>query len=166
MVATGRCARSSGVRELNEYLVRLIPALSLFFVATCAASAGTVAETATKWGLIGRWSLDCKLPLDHDRGAVLSYEVGDSGRVMLHRDFGDGEDEAEVTAADISDDNLLNLRIYFPQLKLTRELGLKLEADGTIRAMYNRSRNGAYTIKDGKIMANGKPTPPQHRCGE
>jgi hypothetical protein len=150
---------------LHDYVVRLAPALLLFAFAT-AASAETVAETASRWGLIGRWSVDCRLPPDHDRGAVLRYQVANRGQVVLRRDFGDFDDQADVIAADISGDNLLNLRIYFPQLKQTRELGLRREPDGEIRAIYNRTRKGDYSIRDGRLTANGRPTPPQFRCGE
>ena len=56
--------------------------------------------------------------------------------------------------------------LYFPLLKQTRELGLQRLPDGGIRAIYNRTRKGEYSIKDGKITASGEPTPPQFRCGE
>jgi hypothetical protein len=150
---------------LNDHLARLVPLFLVTFVAT-GASATTVAETAGRWGLIGRWALDCSLPPDHDRGAVLRYQVVGRGKVVLRRDFGDGEDRADVTAAAISADNVLNLRIYFPQLKQMRELGLRMEPDGSIRAVYNRARQGAYSIRDGKLTASGEPAPPQFKCGE
>lgn len=153
------------MRKLDACVARLVPAIALFAVAT-AASAATVAETASRWGLIGRWSLDCRIPPDHDRGAVLSYQIRDRNKLMLHRDFGDSEDEAEVVAAAISDGNRLDLRIYFPQLGQTREVGLARLPDGGIRAVYNRASKGAYSIKDGRITANGQPTPPQFRCGD
>jgi hypothetical protein len=80
------------------------------------------------------------------------------------RDFGDSTDESEVVTADVSGDGLLNLRVFFPNLKQTREYGLMMQPDGTMRAIYNRDQNSEYTIKDGKFTANGRPTPPQHRC--
>jgi hypothetical protein len=33
-----------------------------------------------------------------------------------------------------------------------------------LRAIYNRSERGVYTIKDGKYVATGAPTAPQQRC--
>jgi len=39
-----------------------------------------------------------------------------------------------------------------------------MQPDGTLRAMYNRDRNGEYTIKDGKFTGNGNPTPSQYKC--
>jgi hypothetical protein len=165
-----------GFKTLNGFVVRpvsalrgsaaLLPATLLFTLAAGGVSAGTVAETASRWGLIGRWSIDCRIAPDHDRGAVLSYQVVGRSKVVLHRDFGDSEDQADVIAAQISGDNLLDLRIYFPLLKQTRELGLRRLPDGGIRAIYNRTRNGAYSIMDGRITASGEPTPPQFRCGQ
>jgi hypothetical protein len=161
---------------LNEFVVRLMPALRrpeallsaivAFTWAAGNASAETVAETARRWGLIGRWSIDCQIPPDHDRGAVLSYQIVGHGKVVLHRDFGDTEDEAEVTAATISDDSSINLRIYFPLIRQTRELGLMREPDGTIRAIYNRTRKGEYSIRDGRLTVGGEPTPLQFKCGD
>ena len=130
-----------------------------------AASAGTVAETAKQWGLIGPWSLDCSLPPDHANGTVLSYEIADGERLMHRRDFGDSKDEAEVLSATVSGDGILNLRVYFPSVKQAREYGMMHVADGSIRAVYNRNDKNQYSIKDGKFTANGKPTPAQHKLG-
>lgn len=50
-------------------------------------------------------------------------------------------------------------------IKKTREYGLMMQPDGTLRAMYNRNnQKDEYTIKDGKFTANGNPTLTQHRC--
>ena len=70
----------------------------------------------------------------------------------------------EVVGATISADGVLNLRIHFPALKETRELGLMKLSDDGMRAVYNRSENGRYSIKGGKFTATGKPTPVQHKC--
>lgn len=144
---------------------RLLPVVILFSTLAGTASADTAAETASRWGLIGRWSLDCGLPPDRDRGAVLAYEISADGRLLYRRDFGDSTDTADVIAAQISADKLLNLRVVFPKLKQTREYGLRMEADGSIRAFYNRDQKGNYSIKNGLFSANGKPTPPNHKCG-
>jgi len=127
-------------------------------------SAETVAQTVRKWGLIGPWSADCSLPPDRGKGAVLDYEVERDGRVVMRRNFGDGADESEVVSADVSGDGMLNLRAYFPSLKQTRESGIAMQPDGSIRAIYNRNQKNEYTIKDGKFTANGTLTAPLHRC--
>jgi len=59
---------------------------------------------------------------------------------------------------------MLNLRVFFPALKQTREYGFIMQPDGTLRTMYNRNQKQGYTIRDGKFTANGQPTPAQHKC--
>jgi hypothetical protein len=128
------------------------------------ASAQTVAETARAWGLIGSWSLDCSVAPGRNQGAVLAYEIAPGDRVVHRRNFGDTIDESEVTTAEISGDGILNLRVFFPRLKQTREYGLAMQPDGTMRAIYNRNHKHEYTIRDGKFTANDSPTPSQHKC--
>jgi len=123
-----------------------------------------VAQTASKWGLIGTWSLDCSLPPDRDKGSVLAYEVAPGGRVVHRRNFGDAKDENPVLSAVVSNNGMLNLRVTFPSLKQTREYGLMKQPNGTMRAMYNRNAKQEYTIKDGKLTANGNPSLPQYKC--
>jgi hypothetical protein len=159
-LAHNRTARGA---ELSGRFGRLLPLIIVFAMWAGTASAETAAATARKWGLIGRWSLDCALPPDRDRGAVLAYEV-DDGRLVYRRDFGDSTDSADVIAAEISADKLLNLRVFFPKLKQTREYGLRMQADGSIRAFYNRDQKGNYSIRNGLFSANGRPTPPNYKC--
>ena len=149
---------------MNGRLSRLALAILFFLTLAIDASAETVAETARKWGLIGSWSQDCSLPPDKNRGAVLAYEIAPGGQVKHRRDFGDTTDESEVITAKVSKDGMLNLRTFFPSLKQTREYGLIMQPDGTIRAMYNRNQKNEHSIRDGKFTANGNPTPPQYKC--
>lgn len=137
----------------------------LWLTLTPVTGTGALAATVIGWGLLGSWSIDCSLPPDRGRGAVLTYEVQQDGRMMYRRNFGDVRDENEVVAASVDRDGLLNLMVFFPSLRQTREFGLRLEPEGTLRAIYNRSERGQYTIKDGKFVKTGEPTPTQHRCG-
>lgn len=136
--------------------------LSIAFAST--ASAETLAVTVEQWGLLGSWAVDCAAKPDRDKRALLTYEIGKDGRVMYRRNFGDARDENEVVSATVNAEGLLNVMVYFPSLQQTREFGLLLAEDGTLRAIYNRSERGVYTIKDGKYVATGAPTPPQQRC--
>jgi hypothetical protein len=142
------------------------PALALLVALALApgASAETVAQTVQKWGLIGPWSLDCSLRPDRNRGTVLDYAIVGDDRVVFRRNFGDQSDESEVVTAEISKDGMLNLRVFFPSLKQTREYGLMMQPDGTVRAIYNRSQKQEYSIRDGKFTADGSLTPPQYKC--
>jgi hypothetical protein len=149
---------------LNGHLGQLTLALLFCLTLPCGASADTVAQTVQKWGLIGPWSLDCSLKPDRNQGAVLDYEIVADNRVVHRRDFGETTDESEVVTAEISGDGMLKLRVFFPSLKQTREYGLMMQPDGTMRAIYNRNQKDEYSIKDGKFTADGSPTPPQHRC--
>jgi hypothetical protein len=148
---------------LSRPLRRLTLAILISLMLPVGASAETVAQTARKWGLIGFWSQDCSLQPDREKGTVFAYEVDSDDRVVHRRYFGDTTDESEVIAAVVSRDGMLHLRVFFPRLKQTREYGLAMQPDGTMRAIYNRQKRD-YTIKDGKFTANGKPTPPQHKC--
>jgi len=143
---------------------KLSLALGLLVALVSQATAESPADTAKRWGLIGPWSLDCSPPADRGVGTVLSYEIVDGDRLIHRRYFGGGSDESEVVGATISADGVLNLRIYFPEFKETRELGLMKSSDDAMRAVYNRGKNGRYSIKGGKFTANGKPTPVQHKC--
>jgi hypothetical protein len=149
---------------LNGQLGRLALAILFSLTLTLEVPAETVAETTRKWGLIGPWSLDCSLAPDRNKGMVLAYEIASGDRVVHRRNFGDTTDESEVVTAEVSGDGILNLRVFFPALKQTREYGFIMQPDGILRAMYNRNQKNEYTIKDGKFTANGNATPPQHKC--
>ena len=149
---------------MNGHLNRLALAILCLLTLAHDASAETVAQTARTWGLLGSWSLDCSLKPDRNKGTVLAYEIAGGDRVVHRRNFGDTTDESEVVSAEVSTDGTLNLRVFFPSLKQTREYGLIMQPDGTMRALYNRNEKREYTIRDGKFVANGNPTPPQHKC--
>jgi hypothetical protein len=152
------------LQQANGHFSRLALAFMLSITLVSQASAETVAETVSKWGLIGPWSLDCSLPPDRDKGTVLAYETTSDNGVVHRRNFGDTMDENPVVSATVSSDGVLNLRVSFPTLKQTREYGLMLQPDGTMRAIYNRNEKRQYTIKDGKFTTGGKPTPQFHKC--
>jgi hypothetical protein len=144
-------------------LGRLLSAMALCAFAS-SAHAETIAETVTNWGLIGAWSLDCALPKDHGKGTLLIYETTADGGVIHVRDFGDAKDENKVLSADVSKDGVLNLRVSFPALKQTNELGFVKLKDGTIRVTYNRDEKNHYSIKGSKFTFDGRPAPIQHKC--
>ena len=148
----------------NEHFGRLTLAFVLSAMLAAQASAETIAETASKWGLIGPWSLDCSLSPDRGRGAVLAYEATAGGGVVHRRNFGDKTDENPVITAKVSPNGMLNLRVFFPAGNQTREYGLLLQPDGSMRAIYNRDEKKQYSIKDGKFTVGGKPTPLMHKC--
>lgn len=149
---------------MTRCLSRWTTAALLCIALASTAGAETLAATVEQWGLLGSWAVDCAAKPGRDKGALLTYEIRKDGRVMYRRNFGDARDENEVVSATVNAEGLLNVMVYFPSLQQTREFGLLLAEDGTLRAIYNRSERGVYTIKDGKYVATGAPTPPQQRC--
>ncbi len=148
---------------MTRCLGRWITAALLWVAFTPLAHAASLAATVEQWGLLGSWAVDCSLRPDRDKGALLTYEISKDGRVMYRRNFGEARDESEVVSAAVNAEGLLNLMVFFPSLRQTREFGLLLK-DGSLRAIYNRSERGEYTIKDGKYVKTGAPTPAQQRC--
>ncbi|WP_063691725.1 hypothetical protein [Bradyrhizobium stylosanthis] len=149
---------------MTRCLSRWTTVVLLWVALVPSARAETLAATVEQWGLLGSWAVDCAARPDRDKGALLTYEIRKDGRVMYRRNFGDARDENEVVSATINAEGLLNVMVYFPSLHQTREFGLLLLKDGSLRAIYNRSDRGEYTIRDGKYVATGAPTPAQQRC--
>ncbi|MGY4626328.1 hypothetical protein [Bradyrhizobium sp. USDA 4486] len=145
-------------------LSRWTTAAVLSIALTSTAGAGTLAVTVEQWGLLGAWAVDCAASPDRDKGARLTYEIRKDGRVMYRRNFGEAKDENEVVSATVNAEGLLNVMVYFPSMQQTREFGLLLLKDGGLRAIYNRSERGIYTIRDGKYVGTGELTPVQQRC--
>ena len=156
--------RGGAFQDMTRYLSRWITAALLWGALTSLAHAESLAATVEQWGLLGSWSVDCTLPPDRDKGTVLTYEITRDGRVMYRRNFGDAKDENEVVSATVNAEGLLNLMVFFPSLHQTREFGVILTRDGGLRAIYNRSERGEYTIRDGKYVKTGAKTPAQQRC--
>jgi hypothetical protein len=94
----------------------------------------------------------------------LIYEATADGGVTHVRDFGDAKEENKVLSASISKDGMLNLRVFFPALKQTNELGFIKLTDGSLRAMYTRDDKNHYSIKGGKFTFDARPTALQHKC--
>lgn len=159
-----RLDRGGVSKNMTRCLSGWITAVLLWVACTPLARAETLAAIVERWGLLGSWSVDCAMPPDRDKGTVLTYEISKDGRVMYRRNFGDAKDESEVVSATVNAEGLLNLMVFFPPLHQTREFGLLLAKDGSLRAIYNRSERGEYTIRDGKYVKTGAPTPAQQRC--
>ena len=138
----------------------------LWFGLVSPASAETLTATIARSGLLGSWAIDCSLPPDRDKGALLTYAITQDGRVMYRRNFGDARDENEVVSASTGSDGVIDVKVFFPSLHQAREFGLLLQKNGSLRAVYNRGERGDYTIRDGKFVKTGQPTPAQRRCGD
>src|SRR5438093_7235293 len=79
-------------------------------IATCEASLSqTIAETATKWGLLGAWRTDCNTPVSLSNGELRYVVKG--GKLLHDREFGDRRDSSPVTSATLRSDGSLDIVI-------------------------------------------------------
>ncbi len=128
-----------------------------------APQAQTIVATATKWDLLGTWKLDCAAPTSR-ANAALKYVVRD-GKLFHDRDFSDAKDSSPVTAARTGADGTIELTIPFASISQTRNFAFIKGPGGRIRATFNRNVDtDEYSIKDGKFLSNGNPSPWQSRC--
>jgi hypothetical protein len=144
--------------------IRLLGLLLVGCIALAqGAAAQTVADAATRWGLIGTWALDCSKPASSSNG-YLAYVVRGTG-VSHDRDFGDRRDSNVVQQARTGIGGTLDLVVHFPGLNQTRKYTMLMASDRRIRALTNSRIDGTdQTIKDGKFTTGGATTPWQTRC--
>ena len=139
--------------------------LVLFAVLTTseASLAQTVAETASRWGLVGTWRLDCsKAPTRAD--GDLRYVVRE-GKLFHDREFGDVRDSSPIMSATTKPDGSIELVLNLTSFAQTRQYSIMMGSDGRIRAISNRNVDtNEYSIREGKLTANGNDTPWQTRC--
>lgn len=142
-------------------------ALLIFLGSLGAAQAQTVAEVASKWGLLGTWQIDCRAPVSRSNGAITYLVTG--GKLQMQRDFGGdknaGNDTNTIVAAARKPDGTLEYTTVFPSLGQTRQQTDTKGSDGRRRALSNRNVDtNEYTIKDGKLVSNGTDSLWQTRC--
>jgi hypothetical protein len=144
--------------------IRLFAVVLLAILAAPEASlAQTVADTASKWGLLGTWRLDCSQSPSRSDGE-LKYVVR-GGKLFHDREFGDARDSSPVMSATRKTDGSLELVVNFVSLSQTRQFSFMKGSDGRIRAISNRNVDtNEYSIKDGKFTSNGNSPPWQTRC--
>jgi hypothetical protein len=143
---------------------RCLGLVSLAVLVTSEVSfAQSNADTATQWGLLGAWKIDCKVPAN--RQDVTSTYVVREGRLFLDRDFGDAKDSSSVALATRKSDGAIELVVNFTSLKQIRQYSLMKGSDGRARALSNRNVDtNEYSVTNGKFTANSNETPWQTRC--
>jgi hypothetical protein len=138
----------------------------LLALSSLPAQAATVADTMTKWGAIGTWRVACDTAATRADGTV-RYTTKPGGGVVLSRDFGDGSGRDDVTAARVTPEGWLELKVVFHGVAANlrdRTYALRKIEPGVIQAVYNYGANGEYSVRDGKFTSNGSEAPPQHKC--
>lgn len=126
------------------------------------ASAQDSAAVAESWGLLGTWSVDCAQAASKSN-AHLSF-VRVDGQLMHRRDFGELRDEYPIRSATAAADGSLEILVDLRPAGKARTIVFARAGEGKKRAIQNRGEQGDYTIRNGKFVANGAPTPVQTRC--
>jgi hypothetical protein len=115
------------------------------------------------FGLLGTWRTDCGRPKSRENPDLKYVLHGD--RLFHDRDFGDTTDSQPVIVATSQDDGSLELVVNFNAFKQTRQFIFVHGPNNALRAVYNRDvDSGSLSIRDGKFVSNGEPTPWQYRC--
>jgi hypothetical protein len=126
------------------------------------AQAETAVETAAAWGLLGTWSLDCRVPPSEGNGYI-SYVAMPGGRLVHERDFGGRRDANDVLRAALGVGGI-DLTIYFPASAQTRQITLA-KGPGGVRALSESLLNSnEFAVSDGRFTATGAETPWLMRC--
>jgi hypothetical protein len=139
-------------------------ALAAGIVLGQGASAATIPQTLTQWGLVGTWAPDCNRPADIQGNVYLTFAI-DGDRMTMHRSYGSGTDDSPILFAEIRDDGALVLQLDIAGGFGTYEDVLIKDKDMRERAMATRSvATGRYTIKDGVVVSTDKPSVWLNHC--
>ena len=160
-------------------MTRFLRSLALVLVALAApvqgAQAQSIAETLSRWGLLGTWALDCSKPASGSNG-YLTYAIRRAGQVSHERDFGDRQDVNEVQQARLVLGGALELVVHFPELSQTRQVhaadgrgrphpghgqqqGRRHRADDQGRQVHRQRRQ--HTLA-GALPLSLRPLPPSY----
>jgi hypothetical protein len=148
---------------MTRFVRLLVVALAALFVACGVSSADSAVDTATSWGLLGTWRLDCKAQASRADPDLIF--VVRSGQLFHDRNWGDGSDSSAVLSATATAGGGLMVTVKFASLSQTRQWAYVKQDDNHIRAMSNRNVDtDDYSVRDGKFTANGNSTSWQTRC--
>jgi len=142
----------------------MIPAALLASIIANSPATAASADVARKWGLLGRWAVDCEHTVT--KGGphnLISYEATREGK-MFYRRNDQADDINEITDVKLGPNGIIVLTIDVPAYKQTREMGIEMATDGTTRSVYNHDSEGKFSVKDGIFTANGNQTPSLKRC--
>ena len=137
-----------------------IAVVGLVLAAPAMAQSST--DAAAAWGLFGTWAVDCTQPASRQNGH-LTFARTNAG-VVQRRDFGDVKDEHPVRTVRFLPGGGLEIVMDLRGFSTVRTIAFAKESEGKKRAVSNRDEKGAYTIENGRFVANGADTPWQYRC--
>jgi hypothetical protein len=157
-----------GELRMGKLMIRWVGA-GLAGALVLAASAApawsqTAGDAAAKWGLLGEWKLDCKLPTGPNSMSI-EFAVRD-GKLYQERNSGAAKDSTAITSAVIrSDGTLETTEVSSTQPPTTRQIVRRKQGDGRFAVWSNRAAGTEqYSIRDGKFVNGGGVAPALTRC--
>jgi hypothetical protein len=142
---------------LKKAVLRCAVSVACSVLAWAAAIAQpSASDIAERWGLQGTWALSCDRPPSPEN-AHITYELTD-GAFISRNDSGTLKGLGEVTEATLAEDGGIELTLIFKKFAVLQTLHMVKNADGQIRAIWNRDDKGRYTVKDGKLTSSGRPS--------
>jgi hypothetical protein len=138
-------------------------ALLGLIAAVLPVPAGTAADAAARWGLLGSWKIDCSAPASVTNGE-LRFVVR-NGALFHDRDFGQAKDSNRVVAANVRPDGAIDLVVEFATYRQRREFVFSKGDDDRARTTSNRDvKTNQFSVAEGKFTQDGKDTPWQTHC--
>jgi hypothetical protein len=141
-------------------MIRAAIALLALLATTCLCAADATVETVRRWGLLGRWAVDCSPAPGPDSPTPVSYEIKEGRLVYIN-----GYATSDVVDATANPDGSLTLTVHFLRPKDDIRTLVLQKSGETIRPMLNRNALNEYTIRDGAFVANGMETASLKKCG-
>ncbi|TDR93217.1 hypothetical protein [Enterovirga rhinocerotis] len=134
----------------------------LSLVALLAAAPAVAREPAAalqSWGILGSWAPSCEAPPSDDNVYYIWLER--DGDAFLQRKGGTFGDTSPISAARVTPEGLLEYHVSFGRQVMINSWG---RGEKGIRIFANRYEGGRPTVRDGRLVHNGKPTPWHSRC--
>ncbi|WBL82465.1 hypothetical protein I3J27_19295 [Bradyrhizobium xenonodulans] len=120
----GRSSFSEPLRGSMTVRSLLIPLTLLASITAGSAATASPVDVARKWGLLGRWDVDCANTVKQGgRNNLIAYEAPREGK-LLYRRNDDPQDNYEIVDAKLGAGGVIVLTIEMPANKQTRELGI------------------------------------------
>jgi hypothetical protein len=162
VVRVQSCCPNREASQLKKVIVRYTVAVACVVTCNAATAQQSAFDVAERWGLPGTWALRCDRPPSPENTHI-TYERTD-GAFVVRSDAGPLGGLGEVRAAALADDGGIELTIAFKKFATIQTNHIAKNADGQIRAIWNRDDKGNYTVKDGKMTGSGWPSLLLTRC--
>lgn len=144
-----------------------VVALNAFVFIFTAADAATVEDLFQQFGLFGLWAPNCSQPAAPPNPHATIAKLRD-GQITEDSNLGSEYQHNHyifLSAERLSDTELSVHEIFDPGTPMEeRQTLVLLIHDKTRRTMLNQPEGSAVRVKDGVVVASGRPTPVLNKC--